>query len=343
MKLWNGIARAVARLRNRAARKPAEAPVAPKAEEEVQGPSLSQWVTYGAHKYRTAGEVLRVDFTNAERGVRRTIVDDQGRILDFPGIDESARASLEDARVDAQIRFRTDFVRQPDGGILMRWEVQPDGRYWEDEDGFGGTSDPEIRLYALIDEDGRFTGPFRLYSVGPRQYYEPPAAKPREEEREVAILRGNAVLEEQADPSRQWMGAPDEDPLTFRHAYRIEKRDFEEGIHNCTYRVLDRAFTDLSYLEGDTLRRFEGAEHCELRKRADGTRFLYFFHDIPTFDSSDRDWDSCCQTAVYRRGEEICMIDCRHGYQIPRILVYIGLTESTPAFDEWLKRLDEAT
>lgn len=54
---------------------------------------------------------------------------------------------------------------------LMVWEVQPDGRYWEDEDGFRGTSDPEVKLYSHIDTLGCFSAPFRLYQVGVQKLY----------------------------------------------------------------------------------------------------------------------------------------------------------------------------
>ena len=39
-------------------------------------------------------------------------------------------------------------------------EIQPDGRYWMDEDGFGMEDDEEIWLCADIDEEGRFITPF---------------------------------------------------------------------------------------------------------------------------------------------------------------------------------------
>ena len=45
----------------------------------------------------------------------------------------------------------------------MIWTIQLDGRFWEDEEGFGGTSDNEIRLSAILDKNGRFITPFRLY------------------------------------------------------------------------------------------------------------------------------------------------------------------------------------
>lgn len=51
-----------------------------------------------------------------------------------------------------------------DGKAVVSWCIQPDGRYWEDEDGFGGTSDVEIELYSLIDRQGRFCLPFLWFA-----------------------------------------------------------------------------------------------------------------------------------------------------------------------------------
>ena len=154
-------------------REPAPEPQPAPVVKKVDGPTLSQWVTYGAHRYRSSDEVIRVVFEDAPRGISRTIVDDEGNIRDFPGIEADALARLPGGKMEPWIQFHTVFERQPDGQILMIWEVQPDGRYWED-DGFGGTNDEEICLYTMIDADGRFTGPFRLYNVGAVQYYEPP-------------------------------------------------------------------------------------------------------------------------------------------------------------------------
>lgn len=36
----------------------------------------------------------------------------------------------------------------------MRWEVNPDGMYYRDEDGFGMTDDDEINLEGAIDRKG---------------------------------------------------------------------------------------------------------------------------------------------------------------------------------------------
>lgn len=53
---------------------------------------------------------------------------------------------------------------------VLLWQVQPDGYYWADEDGYGMTPDEEVTLYADIDETGHFTGPFRLYRIGRQKF-----------------------------------------------------------------------------------------------------------------------------------------------------------------------------
>lgn len=141
---------------------------------EDQGSDLSQYVTFGAHFYRKRGEVAEVIFIHKARHITKTIVDDDGHIHDFSGFDEPEEIKKHLAGRNLPkptVCFRTDFNREPDGRFLMIWEIQPDGRYWEDEDGFGGTSDVEVRLYSHINEWGCFTDPFRIYNIGVKTRY----------------------------------------------------------------------------------------------------------------------------------------------------------------------------
>lgn len=138
-------------------------------QEKANGSNLNTWYTYGAREKETATVV----FTNQSRGIRKTIVDN-GKICNFPGIEgqEQFEKELGEGRLAPQICYRTDFSKRDDGRILMIWEVQPDGMYWADEDGFGAENDLEIRLYSYIDENGNFMHPFRLYSLGSKKYFE---------------------------------------------------------------------------------------------------------------------------------------------------------------------------
>ncbi len=48
-----------------------------------------------------------------------------------------------------------------DGVAYLSWTLQPDGRYYADEDGFGMTDDDEITLYAFIDTKANILVPFQ--------------------------------------------------------------------------------------------------------------------------------------------------------------------------------------
>jgi len=128
-----------------------------------KSPYLTQTVVFGMHQYRQPGEDSTVCFVDEKRGLRKKLVNSTGVIQNFPGFkDKEHLATLVDAKVlTPQIRFRTSFEKRETGWI-MYWEIQPDGRYWEDEDGFGGTNDEEVTLFTYVDENGDFTGPFEL-------------------------------------------------------------------------------------------------------------------------------------------------------------------------------------
>lgn len=48
-----------------------------------------------------------------------------------------------------------------DGVAYVSWTLQPDGRYYADEDGFGMTDDDEINFYAFIDTKSSVLVPFQ--------------------------------------------------------------------------------------------------------------------------------------------------------------------------------------
>lgn len=49
-----------------------------------------------------------------------------------------------------------------DGVAEVRWQLNPDGMYYRDEDGFGMTDDEEINLYGTIDRKGKVVKRFTL-------------------------------------------------------------------------------------------------------------------------------------------------------------------------------------
>ncbi len=138
---------------------------------DINGIRFSQKTTFGAHLYRREGEIAKIIFENEDLGIRKMIIDDSGYICGFPGIAHPDLVSKYSKRyLDERVRFRSD-IRLLDDHYAFIWQIQPDGRYWEDSDGFGGSSDPEIDLYARLDETGTFIEPFRLYCIESEKLY----------------------------------------------------------------------------------------------------------------------------------------------------------------------------
>lgn len=120
------------------------------------------------HVGRPSDENRSVVFVNEETGATQLLIDSSGHILNFPGIDCSDLPKTQQFSGFASpvILYEASFERVPDGRFIMIWTVQPDGRHWMDDDGFGDKDQPAIALYTFIDEAGRFTAPFRLYRIG---------------------------------------------------------------------------------------------------------------------------------------------------------------------------------
>ena len=114
----------------------------------------------------TFGETIIM--TNSTKGLTKTIVKDH-EFRDFPGMEEDEIWLSEWTSKNPPanwVRYRTEIVPQENGSFLILWEIQPDGRYWADEGGYGWENNKEIRLYSTLDDKGRFLHPFRLYSIG---------------------------------------------------------------------------------------------------------------------------------------------------------------------------------
>ncbi len=103
---------------------------------------------------------INITFHNDETGICRKITDDYGVFVDYPGHENGEWKKEIGMTFLPAIRFVMYISQFVNGTCRLSWMVQPDGRYWEDEDGFGMTSDNEIWLYALINEEGKFTTPF---------------------------------------------------------------------------------------------------------------------------------------------------------------------------------------
>ena len=92
---------------------------------------------------------------------KRCIVDGQGRIKNFPGVEKGEWVKDLEFPLSNKTQFRFRIYGYEDGKAPVEWTLQPDGRYFEDEDGFGAENCEEITLYSSLDTNGFFTGPFK--------------------------------------------------------------------------------------------------------------------------------------------------------------------------------------
>lgn len=81
--------------------------------------------------------------------------------------------ALDGLPEDAIRRAKTCFAHFPtfirsfhNGVAMVDWQINPDGQYYMDEDGYGMTPDEEITLYGYIDRTGKVVGRFRQIKNG---------------------------------------------------------------------------------------------------------------------------------------------------------------------------------
>lgn len=106
------------------------------------------------------------------------VIGEDGKINGFPGFEHPDLINyyLDEVTDKPYVKFRsyiggTYFERADDGHYIMVWMIQPDGRYWADGDGFGSSNSIEVRLYAYLDDNGKFLSKFRIYSLGRTKYF----------------------------------------------------------------------------------------------------------------------------------------------------------------------------
>ena len=153
-------------------KKPSEKPTSAvdeeaKMREEVQRVTPKEPIVYQSMFGKAAY------YINPQKGIRKKIIARDGKIIDFPGFEnhQLVLSHLEDVSDSAYVRFGSCFEKTPQGNFIFIWDIQPDGRYWADDDGYGAEKGQEVRLYTYLDDEGHFTAPFKIYSIGVEDYF----------------------------------------------------------------------------------------------------------------------------------------------------------------------------
>lgn len=87
----------------------------------------------------------------------KTVCTDDIDWQSLEGLPQDAIATAEG--LDAV--FPTHVGRYKDDVAQVSWQINPDGRFYMDEDGFGMTSDKEITIYSYVDRSGKPLVKFR--------------------------------------------------------------------------------------------------------------------------------------------------------------------------------------
>lgn len=129
---------------------------------------LSKYLVHEPHSEYLFKVDYTVIFTNKAKNINKPIIDQEGNILNFPGVEYTSELVAEwgSRSIKPVVKYEAFFENLDDGRLIMVWTVRPDGRYWMDSWGFGAEDYESLSLYAYIDSDGNFMAPFKLYSIG---------------------------------------------------------------------------------------------------------------------------------------------------------------------------------
>jgi len=88
------------------------------------------------------------------------ITDTLGNFVKFPGVVKGKWERELDGKFYSAVQFTFSASKFVNGISYIIWLVQPDGRYFADEDGFGAEHFSEIELYSKMNTKGDFVCPF---------------------------------------------------------------------------------------------------------------------------------------------------------------------------------------
>lgn len=148
-------------------------------QEKIRNPNLAHlycgegcFFTYDLKPNGFGGKhVVKLTFHNPDARIHRKITNAYGEFLDFPGYaDGEWRDKAVFSTYPPKMRFLFTCKPFEAGKMELYWTFQPDGRYYEDDDGFGGTPEDEIQLVTVLDSKGSFLQSFQEESDFKKQH-----------------------------------------------------------------------------------------------------------------------------------------------------------------------------
>ena len=154
-------------------------------KEEIDNASLYQKLQsalykYGAYKKENLGEgMILVEELKGGYWKPRYLIDNEAETAcEFMNSDyclltvtaddiawetiETLPAQLKERARVLNAYFPTIIRGYHDGVAEVKWQINPDGRYYMDSDGYGETDDKEVALFSYLDRKGKPLVKFRM-------------------------------------------------------------------------------------------------------------------------------------------------------------------------------------
>lgn len=96
------------------------------------------------------------EFMNKDQRLVTVTEDD----IDWESMKNLPEYAIATARA-LSFHFPSFILHFENGVAQVSWQINPDGRYYMDEDGYGMTDDEEIEIYGFIDQNAKVVVKFR--------------------------------------------------------------------------------------------------------------------------------------------------------------------------------------
>ena len=150
------------------------------------------------------------------------------------------------------------------------------------------------------------------------------AVKPFLDEQKQKLMAAFAEMEKELEkPFPYTLKIPvdgQETAQTLGFQKRYKKKKHFEGMDGYTYSFNGRTYTDVRAFQTEVIERL--SNHVSIARDTFGDMVLRRRTEIPTFDSSDREWDSAELEFLMIDGKDIHLIVLRGGYHIAHLIFF---------------------
>lgn len=97
------------------------------------------------------------EFMNKDEKLVTVTLDD----IDWDSLNDIHEEGAVDTAKRLDFHYPSFILKYQNGVAQVRWQLNPDGMYYMDEDGYGMTDDIEVNIYGFIDRKGNVLSKFR--------------------------------------------------------------------------------------------------------------------------------------------------------------------------------------